>query len=80
MSKFICSVCGVFASPSFGGVFRHISAEHSFEPNFQVKCGVNGCQATYKKLSSWKSHLYRLHKGKSKSLIFFSLIIILLDL
>ena len=28
-----------------------------------VMCGVDGCQAAYTKLSSWKSHLYRHHKG-----------------
>ena len=39
------------------------SAEHAFEANFRVTCGIDGCQATYKKLSSWKSHLYHNHKG-----------------
>jgi hypothetical protein len=65
MSKFICSICHVFASPSFGGVFRHISSEHAFEADFRVICGIDGCQATYRKLSSWKTHLYRNHKGMS---------------
>lgn len=59
---FLCSICHQFASPTFGGVFRHVGSVHAFEYNFNVRCGISGCEATFKKFSSWRSHIYRKHR------------------
>ena len=59
---FVCSICHQFASPTFGRVFRHVGNVHAFEYNFSVICGISGCEAKFKKLSMWRSHIYRKHR------------------
>ena len=58
----MCSACRHFASPTFGGVFRHIRSKHSCEPNFRVVCGIDGCSKSFTNFSSWRSHIRRVHK------------------
>ncbi|KAL3175703.1 hypothetical protein MRX96_000898 [Rhipicephalus microplus] len=43
-------------------VVNHIGVVHSVEPNFSVFCGIDGCSSTYRKFSSYNSHLYRRHR------------------
>ncbi|KAH8008650.1 hypothetical protein HPB51_000476 [Rhipicephalus microplus] len=56
-----CPRCPFF-SAQFIKVVNHIGVVHSVEPNFSVFCGIDGCSSTYKKFSSYKSHLYRRHR------------------
>ncbi len=59
---FLCSICHQFASPTFGGVLRHVGSVHAFEYNFSVRFGISGCEAHFKKFSSWRSHIYRKYR------------------
>lgn len=59
---FKCSFCDNFAAPTFGGVYRHIAALHKYDPNFHICCGIDGCPATFKKVESWRSHIFRKHR------------------
>lgn len=36
---------------------------HAHDPNFHVKCGVNGCLRTYQNYRSFRKHLKRCHSG-----------------
>lgn len=63
MSRFMCPKCDEFAGPTFRSVFRHIVREHQFEQGFFIRCGIEGCQATFTKMSSWNKHINRKHKG-----------------
>ena len=58
MVQLQCSLCSSFASTTFQGVLRHIGTEHAFDSNFHLQCGLDGCQRTFHKYSSWRSHLY----------------------
>ena len=60
-------MCSNFSAPSFNIVFRHIGAEHKFDPNFFVRCGIDECATTYKKFESWRSHINRHHRGKKRA-------------
>lgn len=60
--RYRCSICPFFAADTFTSVIRHIGSVHAFEPGFSVTCGIDGCQATYKKFSSYKTHFYRKHR------------------
>ena len=57
----LCWLCHKFASNSFKAVIRHIRAVHSFDPSFEIVCGINGCPRTYTKFNSYKKHLTRKH-------------------
>ena len=59
---YLCSLCGDFGSRYFVKVLRHIGAVHSYEPHFQVQCGIDSCPKTYKKYTSWRKHILRQHK------------------
>lgn len=61
-TRYICPRCKDFAATNFRSVFRHVRRKHSFEPNFMIKCGIDGCQANYKKMDSWNQHIYRHHR------------------
>ena len=58
----VCSLCSSFAAPTFEGVLRHIGAEHIFDSNFHLQCGLDGCPRTFHNYSSWRSHIYRNHR------------------
>ena len=59
--KCTCSLCYSFASPNFETVLRHIRSIHSFEPNFHITCGVNGCPQTYTSNRSYRKHILKTH-------------------
>ena len=61
-ARYHCPVCPSCASDNFLPVLRHIGAVHSFDARFSITCGINGCQATYKKFASYKTHIYRKHR------------------
>ena len=59
--KYTCSLCHSFASPNFEAVLRHIGSIHSFEPNFRITCGVDGCPRTYTSYRSYRKHILKKH-------------------
>lgn len=62
---FVCTICNTFASRSYGPVLRHIGVVHRFGPSCIIRCGIDGCPATYKseKYESFRSHVYRKHRA-----------------
>ena len=61
-TKWKCSLCNEFSAQDFRGVMRHIGQVHQFEPNFQVKCGLDGRAMRYTAYNSFRSHVYRRHR------------------
>ena len=61
--RFSCTICHRFASSTLKRVVRHIGSVHSFEPGFQITCGVNGCARTYTNFRSFQKHLTRQHQA-----------------
>lgn len=59
---FPCNICG--GEFYYFQVFlKHIKNRHSFDPGFQIHCGISGCAKTYYVYSSFRVHLYRCHKN-----------------
>ena len=63
MMRFSCNVCHRFASPNLKGVMRHIGSVHSFEPGFNVTCGISGCARSYQNFRSFQRHIARRHSA-----------------
>lgn len=59
---FNCRQCS-FRSLSWRELTRHRFETHSNEPNFFEKCAVIGCSQTFRRYSSFLSHLSRKHRG-----------------
>ncbi len=62
-AKYTCHKCYRFAAPSFSTVLRHIGAVHSWEPNFDVTCGINGCPRKYTSYRSYRKHILKVHSN-----------------
>lgn len=56
-----CPCCDYFAL-KLTLVVAYLGAVHSAEPNFRVNCGVGDCSEVYTKVTSYRTHLYRLHR------------------
>lgn len=41
---------------------RHVSVFHRSDPNFFLSCGIDRCQVTFRRYSSFTSHIYRKHQ------------------
>lgn len=57
----LCWICNKFASRTFKAVLRHIRSVHSFDPSFEIVCGINDCPRSYKNFLSYKKHIIRKH-------------------
>lgn len=56
-----CSICLVFTAIALRTLVRHIAIQHASQPNFKVKCMVDGCLEQYSKMDSFRKHLRRKH-------------------
>ncbi|XP_049341205.1 uncharacterized protein LOC111192620 isoform X1 [Astyanax mexicanus] len=65
---YYCPSCSV-KKYSLSKYLRHLQYFHENEPNFSVRCGLdNGCPNVYKKISSFKVHIFRKHKSVKRNL------------
>lgn len=48
---------------TYSRYLRHLQYFHESEPHFFVVCGHNGCQKRYKRVSSLRIHVFRIHKN-----------------
>ena len=55
------SNCDV-STPSLAELLSHLAAVHSFDPNFDIVCGIEGCSKHYTIFSSLKRYVYRHHR------------------
>lgn len=62
-----CEMCSGYRVPfvalDIATIFNHYGRYHRHDPNFFVRCKVNGCSASYRKLEGYRSHLRRHHKN-----------------
>ena len=61
-TMYLCTICDRFRGRSFAAVFRHIGANHRYDPGLSIRCGIQSCPETYTKFESFRSHLYRKHR------------------
>lgn len=56
-----CTICLLFTATTLRLLLSHIYINHSHDPGFNARCGVNGCPRTYNKYNSYYRHLHREH-------------------
>ncbi len=61
--KVTCWLCNRFSYATHKGLFRHMAAVHSCDPNFHIVCGLEGCSRNYTNFYSFKRHVYRNHRA-----------------
>ena len=52
---------------SFSSLLSHLRFVHDNDPDFFLTCGIGGCGKTYRKLASYRTHVYRHHKDTISS-------------
>ena len=63
MEKYVCSICNLFSRNSFSAVLRHIGNTQRYAPNLSIRCGISSCTEAYNNFESFRSHVYRKHRG-----------------
>jgi hypothetical protein len=48
---------------SVNSYIKHISLIHRGDPNFNIACGIEGCYSTFRRFSSFTSHISRKHES-----------------
>ena len=61
-NRFLCKICSSYSSHTYIKVLRHIGAVHSFDPNFTITCGLDGCIKIFSKYTSFRKHIIRNHR------------------
>ena len=65
---YACGMCRgnrvAFVALDIATIFNHYGRYHRHDPNFFVRCNINGCLASYRKLEGLKSHIRRHHKNE----------------
>ena len=47
---------------NYEAVLRHIGVVHSWEPDFKISCGINGCPKVYASYRSYRKHIIKKHQ------------------
>ena len=55
--KYTCSICYHYSAPSFRSVLRHVGSVHSWDPNFNITCGIQGCPRVYTSYRPYRRHI-----------------------
>lgn len=55
-----CQLCSL-KTTSMTFLLRHLAAVHSNKPGFNFACGLNGCQRTYRNISTYRNHVSSTH-------------------
>ena len=42
-------------------LLKHLTTVHSGRPGFFFSCGLNGCQRTFRNITTYKHHVYAIH-------------------
>ena len=56
------------SSPSEFFIMKHIKRVHASQPGFQITCGVDGCQRTFKTMKTYENHKSSVHHKDQHSL------------
>lgn len=70
--KFGCPFCLRNTKFSFLKYCQHLQLFHEHEINFKLTCGFENCQNSFKRVSGYKRHYYRIHKTKLNETNFLS--------
>lgn len=62
LKKHTCCLCYSFAAMNYEAVLRHIGVVHSWEPNFNIPCGINGCPKVYTSYRAYRKHVIQKHQ------------------
>lgn len=65
----VCPFCSDFFAPTISFLLTHIGRAHANSSNFQITCGVEQCEATYKSFRRFKEHLKRKHPDQVESTV-----------
>lgn len=49
-------------------LLRHLATVHSTTPGFFFTCGLNGCQRTFRNITTYKHHVYAKHSKEHTNL------------
>lgn len=58
---FVCQSCA-FVSPSLKLHISHLRLVHREDKNFEVVCGIEGCELKFRAFGAFNSHVYRAHR------------------
>lgn len=62
MNPINCQVCTNFFTSCISEMVSHLVLVHQNDPGLHIICDVPGCQSTFGRVFSYKSHLRRSHK------------------
>ena len=57
-----CPLCG-YQVLKLQQLVSHLRLVHSGDPNFELVCGIGGCQQEFHAFSAFSSHVYRSHRA-----------------
>lgn len=63
MNGIRCQICVNFFAPSLSKMVSHLVRVHKDDPGLHIVCDVPGCQSTFSKVYTYKSHVHRCHKN-----------------
>ena len=65
----ICKLCSVASHLRFNirGYIQHICLFHAHQANFQVTCGIEGCQRSFTNCGTFSNHVYGVHGDNCKA-------------
>ena len=63
VNSWTCTTCFVYQALTLKALVKHVHLQHASQPNFKIRCGVQGCQEEYNKINSLRKYLRRQHHG-----------------
>lgn len=57
-----CTFCNKFIATNFKRLLNHIRFMHAYSPNFNIRCGIDGCDCRFQIFGSFRKHIQRNHK------------------
>lgn len=56
-----CPLCSDFSAPTIQIILKHIGRVHANCAGFQITCGVDACEKSFKNFRRFKDHLKKVH-------------------
>ncbi len=60
--KLMCTVCSVYRTNSLSELLSHIRLFHSHQPSLSIRCGIGGCQRTFRNFGTFQNHISIYHR------------------
>ena len=67
--ELICKLCSAASHLTFNvkGYVQHIRFFHAHHTDFNITCGIGGCQRSYTNCGTFLNHVYAVHGESSKA-------------